>query len=89
MLNSKDQLKVHLGSFKNNVLAGAQLENFLVRYKDYLTNKAVFLQKSETGGRSIYRMRAVGFPNSSETKKFCSIINSFGNECIPILKKEN
>ena len=89
MLNSKDQLKVHLGSFKNNVLADAQLENFLVRYKDYLTNKAVFLQKSETGGRSIYRMRAVGFSNSSETKKFCSIINSFGNECIPILNKEN
>ena len=89
MVDSKDELMVHLGSFKNKVLASADVENFVVRHKGYLTDKTVFLQKSETGGRSIYRMRAIGFSNISETKKFCAIINSFGNDCMPILNKEN
>ncbi|MFL2799158.1 MAG: hypothetical protein ACJZ89_06195 [Paracoccaceae bacterium] len=89
MVDSKNELMVHLGSFENNVLASAHVENFVVRHKDYLINKTVFLQKSETGGRSIYRMRAIGFSNTSETKKFCVIINSFGNDCIPISNKEN
>ena len=89
MVDSKDKLMVHLGSFKNKVLASADVENFVVRHKGYLTNKTVFLQKSETGGRSIYRMRAIGFSNISEMKKFCAIINSFGNDCVPISNKEN
>ena len=89
MVDSKDELMVHLGSFKNNVLASAHVENFVVRHKGYLTDKTVFLQKSETGGRSIYRMRAIGFSNVSEMEKFCAIINSFGNDCMPILNKEN
>ena len=89
MVDSEDELMVHLGSFKNKVLASADVENFVVRHKGYLTDKTVFLQKSETGGRSIYRMRAIGFSNTSETKKFCVIINSFGNDCIPISNKEN
>jgi hypothetical protein len=89
MVDSKDELMVHLGSFKNKVLASADVENFVVRHQGYLTNKTVFLQKSETGGRSIYRMRAIGFSNIAETKKFCAIINSFGNDCMPIANKEN
>ena len=89
MVDPKDELMVHLGSFKNNVLASAHVENFVVRHKGYLTDKTVFLQKSETGGRSIYRMRAIGFSNIAETKKFCAIINSFGNDCMPIANKEN
>ena len=89
MVDSKDELMVHLGSFKNKVLASADVENFVVRHKGYLTDKTVFLQKSETGGRSIYRMRAIGFSNISEMKKFCAIINSFGNDCMPISNKKN
>lgn len=87
--DTKGELMTHLGSFENIVFASAQVESFVTRYKDYLLNKTVFLQKSETGGRFIYRMRAIGFKSVKETEKFCDFINSFGNDCIPILSKES
>ena len=34
-----------------------------------------------------FKHHSVG--NISEAKKFCAIINSFGNDCMPISNKEN
>ena len=85
----RGKLMVHLGSFENSLVASAQVENFVTLYKDYLSNKTVFVQKSETGGRFIYRIRAIGFESTRETDKFCTLINSFGNDCIPVLSKES
>lgn len=86
--NPEGRLMVHLGSFENSIFATTQVETFVTRYKDHLANKTVFLQKSETGGRFIYRMRVIGFESKRETEKFCILINSFGTDCIPVLSKE-
>ena len=41
------------------------------------------------GNKRVNATLQLGFSNISETKKFCAIINSFGNDCMPILNKEN
>lgn len=89
LINPEGELMVHLGSFENSVYASTQVEKFVALYKGYLSNKTVFLQKSETGGRFIYRMRAIGFESSEEIEQFCTYINSFGNDCIAVLSKES
>ena len=84
LLFKKGESLAHLGSFKNLVIAQVKLDNFVSMYDDYLSDKTIFIQNSKSGGRSIFRMQIGGFSDVEMTKQFCSLIKSFGNDCMPV-----
>lgn len=84
LLFKKGEPLAHLGSFKNLVIAQVKLDNFVSMYDDYLSDKTIFIQNSKSGGRSIFRMQIGGFSDVEMTKQFCSLIKSFGNDCMPV-----
>ena len=84
LLLKKGDSLAHLGSFENLVIAQVNLDNFVAKYEDYLLGKTIFIQSSKSGGRSIFRMQIGGFLEVEMTNKFCSLIKSFGNDCMPV-----
>lgn len=84
LLFKKGESLAHLGSFKNLVIAQVKLDNFVTMYDDYLSDKTIFIQNSKSGGRSIFRMQIGGFSDLEMTNQFCSLIKSFGDDCMPV-----
>jgi hypothetical protein len=80
---------VYLGSFRSLLVAKDEMSKFKMRFADYLTDKQVFLQSAEMEGEPIYRMRVAGFPNLSNTRRFCSVIVSSGDTCISDIYKKS
>ncbi len=42
------------------------------------------IQKAESGGRTFYRLRAMGFADLSDARRFCSALVAGNADCIPV-----
>ncbi|MEP2889267.1 SPOR domain-containing protein [Tateyamaria sp.] len=78
---------VQLGAFDSPDIARAQWEQMQHRFGDYLAGKERIVQTAESGGRTFYRLRAHGFADLSEARRFCSALVAEGAECIPVVTR--
>jgi hypothetical protein len=76
---------VQLGAFANQDLARAEWQIRLGKFGDYMVGKSAVLQEAETGGRAFYRLRAMGFDDLSEARRFCAVLVAEGANCIPVV----
>jgi hypothetical protein len=42
------------------------------------------IQSAESGGRTFYRLRAEGFADEDDARRFCAAITAEGPDCIPV-----
>ena len=42
------------------------------------------IQEAESGGRTFYRLRALGFDDLSDARRFCSVLVAENADCIPV-----
>ncbi|WP_240453852.1 SPOR domain-containing protein [Chachezhania antarctica] len=75
---------VQLGAFESPEVARAEWDRLNARYGDYLEGKGRVIQKAESGGRTFYRLRAMGFDDLSAARRFCSAMVAEGAACIPV-----
>lgn len=75
---------VQLGAFESPEIARAEWDRLNARYGDYLEGKGRVIQKAESGGRTFYRLRAMGFEDLSDARRFCSAMVAEGAACIPV-----
>jgi len=45
------------------------------------------IQRAESGGRIFYRLRAMGFDDLSDARRFCSAFIAENTECIPVVTR--
>jgi hypothetical protein len=57
------------------------------RLGDLLIEKAMVVQPAESGGRTFYRLRALGFDGEDDARRFCSAIIAEHPTCIPVPHK--
>jgi hypothetical protein len=57
------------------------------RFGEYLDGKDRVIQKAQSGGRTFYRLRAVGFDGLSDARRFCSALVAENAECIPVVTR--
>lgn len=57
------------------------------RFGELLTAKAMVVQAAESGGRTFYRLRALGFENENDARRFCSAFVAQEATCIPVPHK--
>ena len=57
------------------------------RFGDYLNGKDRIVQTAESGGRTFYRLRAHGFADLSDARRFCSALVAEGADCIPVVTR--
>ena len=73
-----------LGAFDSPEVARAEWDRLYARFGDYLDGKKRVIQKASSGGRTFYRLRAMGFDDLSDARRFCSALVAENADCIPV-----
>ena len=75
---------VQLGAYDSPEVAKREWERLAARFGDYLEGKSRVIQLAESGGRNFYRLRAMGFADINDSRRFCSALVAERAECIPV-----
>ncbi|SMY09648.1 SPOR domain-containing protein [Flavimaricola marinus] len=76
---------VQLGAFDSPELAGAEWQRLSARFEAFMTGKENLIQEATSGGRAFFRLRATGFVDIADARRFCSALVSEGAACIPVV----
>ena len=75
---------VQLGAYESPEVAKREWDRLAARFGDYLAGKSRVIQLAESGGRNFYRLRAMGFADINDSRRFCSALVAERAECIPV-----
>ncbi|MCZ0810874.1 MAG: SPOR domain-containing protein [Pseudomonadota bacterium] len=76
-----------LGAFESADIARQEWKRLDGRFGEYLEGKDRVIQKAQSGGRTFYRLRAIGFDDLSDARRFCSALVAENAECIPVVTR--
>ncbi|MBZ8119253.1 SPOR domain-containing protein [Roseovarius sp. LXJ103] len=76
-----------LGAFKSEAIALEEWARLEARFEDVLSGKGRVIQRAESGGRTFYRLRAIGFEDLADARRFCSALVAERAECIPVVTR--
>lgn len=76
-----------LGAFESAEVAREEWDRLAGRFEAYLEGKKRVIQKASSGGRTFYRLRAYGFQDLSDARRFCAAFVAERQECIPLSTK--
>lgn len=75
---------VQLGAFDDVETARAEWDRIAGRFAELMGGKARVIQTAQSGGRTFVRLRAQGFENEDDARRFCSALLAEGAACIPV-----
>ncbi|MCV3272346.1 SPOR domain-containing protein [Roseobacter sinensis] len=78
---------VQLGAFDSADVARSEWSRLEGRFGEYMQDKSRVVQQTESGGRTFYRLRAMGFRDLADARRFCSAFKAEGVDCIPVAAK--
>ncbi|MEX0284516.1 MAG: SPOR domain-containing protein [Paracoccaceae bacterium] len=73
-----------LGAYDTPEIAQAEWDRIYDRFGDYMDGKKRVIQQASSGGRSFYRLRAMGFADLSDARRFCAVLVADNADCIPV-----
>lgn len=76
-----------LGAFVSEEIAREEWTRLSARFNEYLADKDRVIQKATSGGRTFYRLRAMGFNDLADARRFCSALVAEKAECIPVVTR--
>lgn len=76
-----------LGAFESAEIARAEWTRLNGKFGEYLDGKQRVVQKAQSGGRTFYRLRAMGFSDLNDARRFCSALVAENAECIPVVTR--
>jgi hypothetical protein len=78
---------VQLGAYGSKEVAQVEWRNAMAQFGDYMVGKEPIVQEAQTGGRSFYRLRASGFTDLADARRFCAVLVADGANCIPVVQE--
>ena len=78
---------VQLGAFDSAEVARKEWARLDNKFEDYLDGKQRIVMKAKSGGRVFYRLRAMGFADLSDSRRFCAALVAEKADCIPVTAK--
>ncbi len=76
-----------LGAFDSPEVARGEWDRLSQKFGDFLEGKQRVIQRAESGGRTFYRLRAMGFADLGDARRFCSALVAERAECIPVVTR--
>jgi len=76
-----------LGAFSSEEIAREEWTRLGARFEEYLSDKDRVIQRATSGGRTFYRLRALGFEDLADARRFCSALVAEKAECIPVVTR--
>ena len=78
---------VQLGAFGSPEEARAAWSELDERFGDFFEGKKRVLQEAATGDSTFYRLRAMGFEDLSDARRFCAVLVAGSASCIPVIRR--
>lgn len=78
---------VQLGAFDSPDIARAQWGTLAARFAPFMEGKSRIVQEATSGGRTFYRLRAHGFEDIGDARRFCSALVAENVDCIPVVTR--
>ncbi|SOH92379.1 Sporulation related domain-containing protein [Monaibacterium marinum] len=77
---------IQLGAFDSEQVALLQWAGLADSQPDLLAGKQRYIEQTSSGGRILFRLRAVGYSSATETRAACAALTARGLQCIPVVK---
>ena len=78
---------VQLGAYDTPDLAKAAWNAAARRFEAFMAQKSRVIERAQSGGKVFYRLRAYGFSDLSDARRFCSALLAEGANCIPVVTR--
>ncbi|MFP7673023.1 SPOR domain-containing protein [Marivita sp. S0852] len=78
---------VQFGAYDSPEIAREQWLKLQGRFGEYLTDKDRVIEEATSGGRVFFRLRAHGFSDLSDSRRFCAALVAEGADCIPVVSR--
>lgn len=75
---------VQFGAFDSEDEARAAWDRIAGRFGELMAGKGRVVQAAESGGRTFYRLRAEGFADEADARRFCAALTAESTDCIPV-----
>jgi hypothetical protein len=75
---------VQFGAFNTADEARAEWVRLQGGFGELMTDKGLVLQPAESGGRTFFRLRATGFQDEDDARRFCAAFVAQSVTCIPV-----
>jgi SPOR domain len=75
---------VQFGAFNTADEARAEWVRLQSSFGELMTEKGLVLQPAESGGRTFFRLRATGFDDEDDARRFCAAFVAQSVTCIPV-----
>jgi len=76
---------VQLGAYESPEVAASEWVRFNTRFSDFLAGKERVIQRAERGGRTFFRLRAMGFNEIADARRLCAALIAEGTDCVPVV----
>ncbi len=76
---------VQLGAYDTPDAAAEAWAMIKAKFGDQMDGKSRVIQKASSGGRDFYRLRAAGFKDDAETRRFCTTFDAANAPCVPVV----
>lgn len=76
---------VQLGAYDDEPAAREAWEVLAGRFSAHLDGRGRIIEPATSGGRTFYRLRAHGFDDEPEARRFCAVLLAENADCIPVL----
>lgn len=76
---------VQLGAFPSADTAAAEWTRMASLFADYMGDKSRVIQEASSGGSTFYRLRASGFTEAADARRFCATLQAANADCIPVV----
>ncbi|WP_298835537.1 SPOR domain-containing protein [uncultured Roseobacter sp.] len=76
-----------LGAFESPKVARSEWDRLAGRFGDFMNGKSRVIEKAQSGGRTFYRLRVMGFLDLSDSRRFCAAFKAEGVDCIPVASR--
>ncbi|MDZ4134747.1 MAG: SPOR domain-containing protein, partial [Paracoccaceae bacterium] len=75
---------VQLGAYDDVATARKEWDKLAGQFGELLSGKARVVQSAQSGGRTFFRLRAHGFADEDDARRFCSALLAENAACIPV-----
>ena len=75
---------VQFGAFDSEDEARAAWDKIAGQFGELMAGKGRVIQSATSGGRTFYRLRAEGFGDEADARRFCSALTAENTDCIPV-----
>lgn len=76
---------VQLGAYETPQIAAREWAVLSTRFAPFLTGKTQVIQQASSGGRTFFRLRAMGYADMDDARRFCAALAAEAAACIPVV----